>query len=75
MENIKAVFKNNIRQYAMLIALIAIMILFQALTGGILLKPINVQRLIMQNSYILILAIGMVLCIFCLLYTSPSPRD
>jgi putative multiple sugar transport system permease protein len=63
MENIKAVFKNNIRQYAMLIALIAIMILFQALTGGILLKPINVQRLIMQNSYILILAIGMVLCI------------
>lgn len=63
MENIKLIFKNNIRQYAMLIALIAIMILFQILTGGILLKPINVQRLIMQNSYILILAIGMVLCI------------
>ncbi len=38
MENIKAVFKNNIRQYAMLIALIAIMILFQALTGGIFIK-------------------------------------
>ncbi len=55
--------KQNIRQYAMIIALITIMMLFQALTGGVLLRPINVQRLIMQNSYILILAIGMVLCI------------
>ncbi len=63
MENVKITLKNNLRQYAMLIALITIMILFQILTGGILLKPINVQRLIMQNSYILILAIGMVLCI------------
>lgn len=51
------------RQYAMLIALLTIVILFQITTGGILLKPINVQRLIMQNSYILILATGMVLCI------------
>lgn len=61
--NIKSLIKNNMRQYAMLAALIVIMLLFQILTGGILLKPINVQRLIMQNSYILILAIGMVLCI------------
>ncbi len=63
MENIKAIIKNNMRQYAMLIALIAIVLLFQILTGGILLRPINVSRLIQQNSYILILAIGMVLCI------------
>lgn len=61
--NIKNLIKNNMRQYAMLAALIVIMLLFQILTGGILLRPINVQRLIMQNSYILILAIGMVLCI------------
>ena len=61
--NIRSLIKNNMRQYAMLAALIVIMLLFQVLTGGILLKPINVQRLIMQNSYILILAIGMVLCI------------
>lgn len=61
--NIKNLIKNNMRQYAMLAALVVIMLLFQILTGGILLRPINVQRLIMQNSYILILAIGMVLCI------------
>lgn len=63
MENIKTLIKNNMRQYTMLFALITIIILFQITTGGILLKPINVQRLIMQNSYILILATGMVLCI------------
>ncbi len=63
MERIKNTFKNNMKQYSMLIALIAIMVMFQILTGGILLKPINVSRLIFQNSYILILAIGMLLCI------------
>ncbi len=63
MDNIKTMVKHNMRQYAMLIALIVIVIFFQIVTGGILLKPINVSRLIMQQSYILILAIGMVLCI------------
>lgn len=63
MERIKNIFKQNMKQYSMLIALIVIMVMFQILTGGILLKPINVSRLIFQNSYILILAIGMLLCI------------
>ncbi|GAU79564.1 multiple monosaccharide ABC transporter permease [Fusibacter sp. 3D3] len=63
MERIKNIFKQNMKQYSMLIALIVIMAMFQILTGGILLKPINVSRLIFQNSYILILAIGMLLCI------------
>lgn len=63
MENIRTLIKHNMRQYAMLVALIVIMLLFQAMTGGILLRPINVQRLIMQNSYIFILSIGMILCI------------
>ncbi len=63
MENIKTMIKHNMRQYAMLIALVVIIVFFQIVTGGILLKPINVSRLIMQQSYILILAIGMVLCI------------
>ncbi|MDF2595323.1 MAG: transporter permease [Clostridia bacterium] len=45
------------------IALISIMVLFQILTKGILLKPLNVTNLILQNSYILVLAIGMFLCI------------
>lgn len=63
MDKIKSLFKNNVRQYAMVIALVLIMAFFQILTGGVLLKPLNVSNLIMQNSYILILAIGMLLTI------------
>lgn len=62
-ESIKTVLKNNIRQYAMLIALITAMIVFQIATKGIFLLPMNVTNLILQNSYVLILAIGMTLCI------------
>lgn len=63
MENIKTILKNNLRQYAMLIALVFIMGLFQILTKGILLVPMNVTNLILQNAYVFILAIGMTLCI------------
>lgn len=63
MQSIKDVFKNNIRQYAMFIALIVITVFFQILTKGILLLPMNVTNLVLQNSYVLILAIGMTLCI------------
>ena len=62
-ESLKTIFKNNIRQYAMLIALVVIIVLFQILTDGILLVPMNVTNLILQNSYVFILAIGMTLCI------------
>ncbi len=55
--------QNTLKKYAMLIALIVIMLLFQVLTNGILLKPQNVSNLILQNSYVIILAIGMILCI------------
>ena len=63
MDTVKQLLRNNIRQYGMIIALVAITILFQILSNGILLKPLNVTNLIQQNSYILILAIGMVLVI------------
>jgi len=63
METLKNTFRNNIRQYGMLIALVAIMLFFQITTKGILLVPMNVTNLILQNSYVLILAIGMTLCI------------
>jgi putative multiple sugar transport system permease protein len=55
--------RGNARQYGMAVALVAIIVLFQILTGGLLLTPLNVTNLIMQNSYILILAIGMMLVI------------
>lgn len=63
MNSIKSFFKNNIRQYAMALALVVIMILFQIITGGILFKPLNITNLILQNSYVLILGIGMLLAI------------
>ncbi|HHX61187.1 MAG TPA: sugar ABC transporter permease [Epulopiscium sp.] len=63
MDRFKQLMKSNIRQYGMGIALVSIVILFQILTGGILLKPLNVSNLILQNSYILVLAIGMLLVI------------
>jgi putative multiple sugar transport system permease protein len=63
MDALKNIFKKNIRQYGMLIALVSIMILFQVLTDGTLLKPLNITNLILQNSYILVLAIGMLLVI------------
>ncbi len=45
------------------IALIAVVVLFSILTNGILLRPQNISNLIVQNGYILILAIGMVMVI------------
>lgn len=63
MNKIKGIFQNNMKQYAMLIALVLIMAFFQIITDGILLNPQNVTNLILQNSYVIILAIGMVLCI------------
>jgi putative multiple sugar transport system permease protein len=55
--------KDIFRKYGILIAMIGIVIFFAFATNGILLKPINVARLIKQNAYILIMAIGMMLCI------------
>jgi putative multiple sugar transport system permease protein len=55
--------RRNVRQYGMLVALGLIVVLFQIWTHGILLKPLNVTNLIQQNSYILMLAIGMVIVI------------
>lgn len=61
--SLKQMIKNNMRSYSMVIALILIMLLFQVLTGGILLRPLNITNLILQNSYILVLAVGMMLVI------------
>ncbi len=63
MGTIGRLFKNNVRQYGMVIALCFILALFQVLTRGIMFKPMNITNLVLQNSYILILAIGMLLCV------------
>ncbi|WP_017589846.1 multiple monosaccharide ABC transporter permease [Nocardiopsis ganjiahuensis] len=63
LSRLRGLLRGNTRQYGMAIALVAVIILFQVLTGGLLLTPLNITNLIMQNSYILILAIGMMLVI------------
>ena len=55
--------KANIRDYALLLSLLVIMIFFQFTTGGTLFKPVNMTNLILQNSYIVIMALGMLLII------------
>jgi putative multiple sugar transport system permease protein len=53
----------NIRQSGIYIAFALIVLLFSFLTDGALLQPQNISNIIVQNSYILILAIGMILII------------
>jgi len=55
--------KQNLREYGLVLALIAIMIFFQWQTGGVLFKPVNLTNLVLQNSYIIIMALGMLLVI------------
>ncbi|MDE1948488.1 MAG: sugar ABC transporter permease [Burkholderiales bacterium] len=55
--------KQNLREYGMLLSLVAIMVFFQFMTDGTLLEPLNVTNLVLQNSYIVIMALGMLLVI------------
>ena len=54
---------RNVRQYGIWGALVAIVVLFEVLTHGLLLMPNNVAALVQQNAYVMILAIGMVMVI------------
>ncbi|MDR3493416.1 MAG: sugar ABC transporter permease [Ancalomicrobiaceae bacterium] len=55
--------KNNIREYGMLISLIAIMLYFQYSTDGKLFNPDNLTSIIQQRGYIVVMALGMLLII------------
>ena len=63
MDQIRRFVKQNLKQNAMYVALFIIIIFFQFKTNGVLLQPQNVNNLILQNSYVLILAMGMVFVI------------
>ncbi|QDZ15635.1 multiple monosaccharide ABC transporter permease [Humibacter ginsenosidimutans] len=54
---------RGISQYSMIIALVVIILVFEWLTAGLTLDPTNVINMVQQYSYILILAIGMVMLI------------
>jgi putative multiple sugar transport system permease protein len=55
--------KSNMRDYGLLLALILIMLFFQYFTNGVLFKPVNLTNIILQNSYIIVMALGMLLVI------------
>lgn len=63
MKTLATLFRNNVREYGMLIALIVVMLFFQIQTGGILFKPVNITNLVLQNSYVITMALGMLLVI------------
>ena len=58
-ENVSAFLKK----YTMVIVLVIVTLFFTWKTGGRMLLPQNVNNLISQNSYVFILATGMLLCI------------
>jgi putative multiple sugar transport system permease protein len=58
-------FKRGAREYGLLASLIVIMIFFQVATGGALMQPLNLTNLLLQNSYIVVMALGMLMVIVC----------
>ncbi len=54
---------NNLRDYGLLLALVLIMAVFQYLTNGTMFKPLNLSNLVQQNSFIIVMALGMLLVI------------
>ena len=56
-------WKNNLRDYGLLVSLLLIMGFFEVVTNGVLLDPVNITNLILQNSYIVVMALGMLLVI------------
>ena len=50
-------------EYGLLISLVIIMVFFQVSTSGVLMQPLNLTNLVLQNSYIVIMALGMLMVI------------
>jgi putative multiple sugar transport system permease protein len=63
MNKLKEIFGGDTRQFGMIFALVFLIVLFQVLTDGLTLDPGNVINIFQGNSYILVMAIGMVLVI------------
>lgn len=60
---IRELLTRNMRTSGIYVALVALVALFGVLTGGASLGPGNITNIVLQYSYILILAIGMVIVI------------
>lgn len=63
MKKLKKVLSGDIRQYTMVVALAALILIFNIISGGKMLTPSNFQNLLSGNAYVLILALGMLMVI------------
>jgi putative multiple sugar transport system permease protein len=61
--SVRTILQSNLRDFGLVLALLVIMVFFQITTGGVLFKPVNLTNLVLQNSYIIIMALGMLLVI------------
>src|SRR5687767_7709021 len=61
--NVWQLLTRNLRTSGIYVAFVAIVALFAILTEGVSLSPGNITNIVLQYSYILVLAIGMVLVI------------
>ena len=59
----RAAIREHLGEYGLIIALVAIMLFFQFMTNGILFLPVNLTNVVLQNSYIIVMALGMLLVI------------
>ena len=56
---------RNLADYGLLLSLVVITAFFQFATHGVLLQPLNITNLLLQNSYVVIMALGMLMVIVC----------
>ncbi|MEO1330078.1 MAG: multiple monosaccharide ABC transporter permease [Pseudomonadota bacterium] len=61
--NVGEYLLKHLREYGLLLALVAIMAFFYVLTDGTMLRAVNITNLFLQNSYIIIMALGMLVVI------------
>lgn len=63
MAAIKKVIGSDLKQYAMMVVLVTLILIFNIASGGKMVTPSNFQNLLSGNAYVLILAIGMLMVI------------
>ncbi len=63
MKYVKKVLGEDLRQYTMVVALVALIIIFNIASGGKMVTSSNFQNLISGNAYVLVLALGMLMVI------------
>lgn len=63
MKYVKKVLGEDLRQYTMVVALVALILIFNIASGGKMITSSNFQNLISGNAYVLVLALGMLMVI------------